>query len=61
MSLKVKHTDPKENTVQQFQKRYPTMIGKKRALNKMTNAQIDELIEDCGTAQGRIFYKSFKK
>ena len=61
MSLKVRHSDPEKNAVQQFQKRYPTMTGKKRALNKMTNAQIDALIEDCGTAQGRIFYKSFKK
>ena len=43
-----------------FQKRYPTKTGKARALKKMTDHQIDRLIEGCGTKQGKIFYSSFK-
>ena len=61
MSLKVKHPKKEDNAVYQFQKRYPTALGRKRALNKMSDSQIDKLIEDTGTAQGRIALKAYKK
>ena len=44
-----------------FQERYPTRLGKIRALSKMTDEQIDRLIDGCATMQGRIICSSHKK
>ncbi len=44
-----------------FQKAYPSKAEKEKILRKMTNAQIDELIDACSNVQGKIFYSSFKK
>lgn len=51
----------KGNKVDAFQKKYPTKEEKVKALQKMTDAQIDELIADSTIVQGKIFYSSFKK
>ena len=48
-------------TAEEFQKRYPTKIGKTRALNRMTDSQIDKLIATCPNIQAKIFYASHKK
>ena len=49
------------NTLADFQKKYPTKAAKEQALRGMSNAQIDSLVKQCGTQQGKIFYSSFKK
>ena len=43
-----------------FQKKNPTRTDKEKALRGMSNAQIDKLIDGCGTVQGKIFYSKFK-
>ena len=47
--------------VLEFQRKNPTKAEKEEALRNMTNEQIDELINDCGTVQAKIFYSRFKK
>lgn len=47
--------------LEKFQRDYPTKEEKEKALSTMTNEQIDELIEACGTVQGKIFYSKHKK
>ena len=49
------------NIIETFQKKYPTRAEKEKALNNMTNAQIDELINVSNNIQAKIFYSSFKK
>ena len=49
------------NVVEIFQKKYPTKAEKEKALNNMTNDQIDELINASNNIQAKIFYSTFKK
>lgn len=44
-----------------FSKKYPTKKAKEEALRKMSDEEIDELIDDCPNIQGKIFYSKFKK
>ena len=48
-------------TLEKFQKDNPTREAKEKALANMTNEQIDVLISECGTVQGKIFYAKHKK
>ena len=50
-----------EKVLKDFQEKYPTRAEKEKALQTMTEEQIDELVRACGTMQGKIFYSSFKK
>lgn len=47
--------------IEEFQQKYPTKADKQKALSKMSNAEIDELIKASSNIQAKIFYKSFKK
>lgn len=47
--------------VDEFQKKYPTKESKIKALQAMTNKQIDELIADSTNVQAKVFYKKYKK
>ena len=47
--------------IEKFQRDYPTKAEKDEALSKMSNAEIDELIEASSNIQGKIYYSSFKK
>lgn len=47
-------------TVFEFQKQYPEKKEKIRALKKMSDSEIDELINDCNNIYGKIFYSGFK-
>lgn len=51
---------PKYEKMLEFQKRYPTKVGKARALNKMTDKQIDALIQDSPNVNQKIWLASFK-
>ena len=44
-----------------FQDDHPTKEDKREALKNMPDSQIRELIDQCGTMQGKIFYSSFLK
>lgn len=50
-----------ENIIDTFQEKYPTRAEKEKALNNMTDEQIDELINASSNIQAKIFYSSFKK
>ena len=45
----------------EFQEKYPTKQDKEEALKKMTNDEIDELINACPNIYAKICYSSFKK
>ena len=47
--------------IEKFQDKYPTKEAKEAALRKMTNEEINELIEASSNIHGKIFYASFKK
>ena len=47
--------------VAEFQDMYPTWEEREAVLREMTNEQIDEIIETCGTIQCKIYYSGFKK
>ncbi len=49
------------NNVFDFQKDYPTKDSREKALKEMSDSQIDKLVKTCGTAQGKMYYSSFKK
>ena len=44
-----------------FQEKYPTKADKEKALKKMDDEEIIELINSCGTQAGKGFYYSFLK
>ena len=48
-------------TLWEFQDMYPTWEEREAVLREMTNEQIDEIIETCGTIQCKIYYSGFKK
>ena len=48
-------------TVFEFQKKYRTKEEREKALKKMTNDEINEIIKTCGTMQGKIYYGKFRK
>ena len=50
-----------ENLIDTFQEKYPTRAEKEKALNNMTNEQIDELINASSNIYGKIFYSKYKK
>ncbi|MCR5628149.1 hypothetical protein [Eubacterium sp.] len=50
-----------DRIIEEFQKKYITKEAKEKALNNMTNEQIDELINVSSNIQAKIFYSSFKK
>ena len=45
----------------EFQKAFPTKAEREKQLKSMSNAEIDKLISTCGTPQGKVYYKKFKK
>ena len=45
----------------EFQNMYPIKPLREKALRGMTNEEINEIIDSCGTAQGKAYYASFKK
>jgi len=47
--------------VKEFSAKYPTRAEKEEALRKMSDEEIDALIQDCPNIQGKIFYSKFKK
>lgn len=47
-------------TVWEFQEKHPTKEQREEALKTMTDKEIDEIIESCGTMQGKIYYSKFK-
>ena len=44
-----------------FQEEHPTREEREEVLKQMSNEEIDEIIETCGTVQAKIYYKRFKK
>ena len=48
-------------TLREFQEAYPTRGSREHALRGMSNEEIDEIINSCGTPQGKSYYASFKK
>ena len=48
-------------TVFEFQKKYPVKADRVKALINISNKEIDEIINSCGTQQGKIYYSKFKK
>ena len=48
-------------TLREFQEAYPTRGSREHALGGMSNEEIDEIINSCGTPQGKSYYASFKK
>lgn len=40
-----------------FQEKYTTKEAKKQALSKMTDKEVNAIIESCGTPQGKSFIK----
>ena len=47
--------------IEDFQKRYPTKAEKESALRKMSNEDIDKLIDANPNVYAKVFYKKFKK
>ena len=50
----------KMDKILEFQSKYPTKEEKEEALKKMTDEEIDELINSTTNIQARVFYSSFK-
>lgn len=48
-------------SAEQFQNKYKTKEEKEAALKKMSNAEIDRLINTCNNTYAKIFYKRYKK
>ena len=48
-------------TAREFGDMYPTKEEKVEALQRMSDEEIDELIETQPNIYGKIFYKKFKK
>ena len=46
--------------VWEFQEKYPTKEAREKALKRMSNAQIDKIIDTCGTKQAKIYYSKFR-
>ncbi len=49
------------NTVDDFQKAYPTKAEKEEVLSLMTDDQIDRLISTCRSPYAKLYYSSFKE
>ena len=47
--------------IDKYQKEHPTKQEKEEALRKMSNEEIDELINASTNIFGKLFYSSFKK
>ena len=47
--------------IKEFQERYKTREEKEEALKRMSNEEIDKLIEASSNIQAKIFYSKFKK
>ena len=47
--------------IRKFQEQNPSKNDKEKALSKMTDDEIDAMIEACPNIQAKIFYGSFKK
>ena len=50
-----------DKTVEEFQRKYPTKEEKIKALQKMTDEEIDVLINGSTSVYGKFFYSQFKK
>ena len=49
------------NLIKEFQERYKTRKEKEEALKKMSNEEIDKLIEAMQNIYGKIYLSKFKK
>ena len=47
--------------IEEFQEKYPTKEEKEKALEKMSNEEIQKLINASTNIYGKIFYKQFLK
>lgn len=47
--------------IEEFQEKYPTKEDKIKALESMTNEEIQELIDNSTNVQGKIFYSQYLK
>ena len=45
----------------EFQDAYPDRKEREAVLRAMSNEDIDKLISTCGTPQGKVYLKKFKK
>lgn len=50
-----------DKLIEEFQKKYPTREAKEEALKKMSDEEIDKLINASTNVYGKIFYSKFKK
>ena len=48
-------------TINEFQELYPSKEEREEAVKKLSDDEIDEIIESCGTVQGKIYYSQLKK
>ena len=48
-------------TVYEFQDQYPSTAQRESALGHMSNDEINEIIDSCGTIQAKIYYSKFLK
>ena len=51
----------KQMTVYEFQEKYPSRWEREEGVKKLSDDEIDEIIESCGTVQGKIYYSQLKK
>ena len=50
-----------DELVMEFQRKFPTKEEKIETLEKMSNEEIDKLIENSSNIYAKIFYNRFKK
>lgn len=48
-------------SIYEFQRRYPTQKAREAFVKKLTNEEIDELVDLCNVVQGKIYYQDQKK
>ena len=48
-------------TITEFQEKYPTKEERIEAAKALSDSEIDEIINSCGTVQGKIYYSRLKK
>ena len=51
----------KQMTINEFQEKYPSKWKREEAVKKLSDDEIDEIIESCGCIQGKIYYSDLKK
>ena len=48
-------------TVRELQEKYPKKSQREAMLWGMSNEEIQEIIDSCGTPQGKVYYSQFLK